>query len=403
MVEYSGGEPQALLDTYPYAGVTSKSAEPSPALRPVSSLFKFMATAAYNFADHVELALLADQFNNDLSHDRQAEIRSWVQHNTICTNLQVPPYNPELADTMTLGELAQIGINDPGTQMVDVKSIKNLAYGDQGIIKPKKSPGDGFTHYRMLEPLGITYLADPDGGDPTHPANSSGRHRNYFLQMLLHAAGVDWDDAKNVKIYVTRKVARSHAEFSGCMLVANSGPSGPRKQSALERNGYTLSSRGVNISSSAGIIRTYQGFAKVNDYPDLFGMLVAMLKEENDPATKATTLQDVFDTAKRAYGFVYRLNTENRNAIKRIFVTDAPAVLETAKQLAESYGEIEAEIAGTPSPLPTKTRIAQRFADQLAEIWEVAAKEHQNEVEVAKAKINALQSSITLLEENFVS
>ena len=362
-----------------------------------------MATAAYNFANHNELALLADQFSNDLSHDRQAEIRSWVQHDTICTNLQVPPYNLELADTMTLGELSQIGINDPGTQMVDIKSIKNLAYGPQGIIKPKKAPGDGFSHYRMLEPLSITYLADPDGGQPTHPANSSGRHRNYFLQMLLHAAGVEWEDAKNVNIYVTRKVARSHAEFNGCMLVANSGPSGPRKQSSLERNGYTLSSRGVNISSSDSIIRTYQGFAKVNDYPDLFGMLVAMLKEESEPATKAAALQDVFDTAKRAYGFVYRLNTDNRTKIKRILVTDAPSVLDAAKQLAENYSEIEAEIAGKTSPLPTKTRISQRFADLLAEIWEVDAKEHQNEAEVAKAKINSLQSSITILEENFVS
>jgi len=111
----------------------------------------------------------------------------------------------------------------------------------------------------------------------------------------------------------------------------------------------------------------------------------------------------VFDTAKRAYGFVYRLNTENRTAIKRIVVTDAPLVLDAAKQLAEKYSLIEADIAATPSPLATKTRIAQHLADGLAEIWEVSAREHQNEVEVAKAKINALQSSITVLEENFVS
>jgi hypothetical protein len=141
----------------------------------------------------------------------------------------------------------------------------------------------------------------------------------------------------------------------------------------------------------------------VNDYPDLFGMLVAMVKEEADPATKAGTLQDVFDTAKRAYGFVYRLDTENRTAIKRILVTDAPSVLDAAKQLAEKYTTIEAEVSATPSPLPTKTRIAQQLADELAAIWEVSAKEHQNEVEVAKAKIDALQSSITILEESFVS
>ena len=366
-------------------------------------LFNFMASAHYDFRDHSELEALADQFASDLTSDRQSEIRSWAEHDTICTNLQVPPYNSDKSDTMTLGELSEIGVNDPGTQMVDVKSIKNLAYGPQGIIKPSKAPGDGFTNYRMLEPLGITYLADPDGGAPTHPANSSGRHRNYFLQMILHASGVSWEDIKKVSIYVNRKVARSHAEFSGCMLVANSGPSGPRKQSALERNGYTLSSRGVDISSSTSIIRTYQGFAKVNDYPDLFGMLVAMVKEETEPAAKATLLQDVFDTAKRAFGFVYRLNTENRTAVKRIFVTDAPVVLEAAKQLAEIYGSIEADVASKPSPISSKTRIAQQLADELASIWDVSAKEHQNEAEVAKAKIESLQSSITILEENFVS
>lgn len=362
-----------------------------------------MANAAYRYSDHIELALLVDQFTNDLSHDRQAEIRSWVQHNTICTNLQVPPYNLTTADTMTLGELAEIGVNDPGTQMVSAKSIKNLAYGDQGIIKPKKPPTDDFNYYRMLEPLTITYLEDKNGGEPTHPANSSGRHRNYFLQMLLAAAGVDWEDAKNVDIYVSRKVARSHDEFSGCMLVANSGPSGPRKQSALERNGYTLSSRGIDISSSGSIIRTYQGFAKVNDYFDLFGLLVAMIKEEADPSTKATTLQDVFDTSKRAYGFLYRLDSDNRTQIKRTMVTDPTVVLGAAKQLAEIYGSLEAEIAKTPSPLPTKTRIAERLADELAKIWDVSPREHKNEVEVAKAKIEALQSSITMLEESFVS
>jgi hypothetical protein len=353
-----------------------------------------MTNSVYDFREHRELVALCERFADALSTDRKSDLQLWCDKNTLKENLQVPPFNTLTAETMTLGELADIGKNDPGAQRIDVRSIEGLGFGPQGIVKPQKSPGDESSSYRLLDFPKVIYLQRGDEA-PSHPANASGRHRNYFIQMLLHAAGVAWEDAMEQELWVIKQVCRSHSEFGASMLVANAGGNGPRKQPPVEKLGYGLTTIGIDISTVSTLIATYQGLAKVSHYPDVFGMAVALAAIE---AHETTDVSRVFDVAKRAFNFAYKASGDNRSGVKRVFVTEPALLRDTVVRLAEALPGIEDAVSHEASPIPAKTRMAEQLSDELASLWSLLPRDHAETAEVAKAKIEALESSIETLK-----
>ena len=362
---------------------------------PCSFASILLTSSAYDFRQHRELVQLSDRFAADLSQDRKDDIQLWCSKGTLKSNLQVPPFNIDTAETMTLGGLAELGVNDPGAQRIDVGSIEGLAYGPQGIIKPKQPPLDEGSSYRLLDLPKVIYM-QRDGEAPSHPANASGRHRNYFVQMLLHACGVSWDDAMEQELWVIKQVCRSRSEFGASMLVANAGGNGPRKQPPVEKLGYSLTTIGIDITTVSSLIATYQGLAKVSHYPDVFGMAVALAAlEANDGAADASR---VFDVAKRAFNFVYKASADNRNGVKRVMVTEPAMLRDSVVRLAEALPAIEDAVAQEASPIPAKTRMAEQLSDELASLWSLLPRDHQPVDEVAKAKIEAHKSAIESLK-----
>lgn len=353
-----------------------------------------MTNSPYDFRNHDDLVTMAATFADALSSDRKDELKLWCEKGTLRENLQVPPFNPATAETITLGELAELGKNDPGAQRIDLRSIEGLAFGPQGIIKPKTPPVDDYNSYRMLDFPKVIYMqrgTEP----PSRPANASGRHRNYFLQMLLHASGVDWATAMKQELWVTKQVCRSRSEFGAQMLVANAGGNGPRKQPPVEKLGYSLTVVGIDIADLASLIATYQGLAKVTHYPDVFGMAVALAATESQDDADVSR---VFDVAKRAFNFAYKANPENRGSVKRVFVTEPALLRETVTELATQLQTIEESVAREPSPIPAKTRMAEQLSDELANAWGLLPRNHADTSEVAQAKIQTLKSSIEALK-----
>ena len=347
-----------------------------------------MALSAYDFRDHPELVALADEFAAAIPVDKKETVQNACLYGNFAKNMQLPPYNPETADTMTLGELARLGEND-NNQRLDVKSIRNLGFGPQGIITRGKAKSD----LRLLEMPRVLYRKEGAGEHATFvdPANAAGRHRNYFLQMYLHACGVDRETAMSQKLWVTIQVADSRDEFAAAMLTANAGPCGPRTQAAVEKVGYSLAAKGMAIGSAAELLASYPGVAKVNDYPDVFGTLAVLVGDESDPAK-------VFDVCKRAYNFVYKASPDNRPPIKGIFVGESARLLETVKGLMDEYEGICADISAQPSKIPAKTRIAEKLSDLLAHSWALQSKTHATEAEVASKKLADLKVEIRSLE-----
>lgn len=347
-----------------------------------------MALSSYDFRDHPELVALAEEFAAAIPLDKKETVQNACLYGNFAQNMQLPPYNTETADTMTLGELAKLGEND-NNQRLDVRSIRNLAFGPQGIITRGKAKSD----LRLLEMPRVLYRQEGEGDHATFvdPSNASGRHRNYFLQMFLHACGVDRETAMSQKLWVTIQVANSRDEFAAAMLTANSGPCGPRTQAAVEKVGYGLAAKGMAIDSADALIASYPGIAKVNDYPDVFGTLAVLLSDEADPAK-------IFDVFKRAYSFVYKACADNRAPIKQIFTLEQSRLLETVKTMVEQYEGICAAVSAQPSKIAAKTRIAEKLSCLLADAWNVQNKSHASEQEVASKKLADLQAEIRSLE-----
>lgn len=349
-----------------------------------------MTLSAYDFQNHPELVALAEEFAAAIPLDRKDDIQNACQYGNLAANIQLPPFHPETAETMTLGELAELGKNE-NNQRLDVKSIRNLGFGPQGMITRGKTKSD----LRLLEMPRVLYRQEGEGEHArfVDPANASGRHRNYFLQMYLHACGVDRATAMKQKLWVTIQVACSRDEFAAAMLTANAGPCGPRVQAPVEKIGYGLNAKGVVTSSVTDLMNSYPGVAKVNDYPDVFGALAVLVGEDlgGDPAK-------IFDVFKRAYSFVYKASSENRAPIKQIFTLEATRLLETVKQMVEQYEDICADVSACSSKIPAKTRIAEKLSDLLAKSWKVQSKCHATEAEVAAKKLADMQGQIRSLE-----
>ncbi len=349
-----------------------------------------MTLSAYDFQNHPELVELAGEFAAAIPLDQRDNIQNACQYGNLAANIQLPPRNPETAETMTLGELADLGKNE-NNQRLDVRSIRNLAFGPQGMITRGKSP----SALRLLEMPRVLYRQEGEGEHArlVDPANASGRHRNYFLQMYLHACGVDRATAMSQSLWVTVQVAGSRDEFAAAMLTANAGPCGPRVQAPVEKVGYGLNAKGVVTSSVTDLLNSYPGVAKVNDYPDVFGALAVLVGEElgGDPAK-------IFDVFKRAYSFVYKASAENRAPIKQIFTLESARLLETVKTMVGAYEDICAEVSSKPSKIPAKTRIAEQLSDLLAKSWKVQNKSHATEAEVAAKKLADMQGQIRSLE-----
>ena len=118
-----------------------------------------MALSAYDFRDHPELVRIAEEeFAPAIPLDKKETIQNACEYGNFAENMQVAPLNPDKAETMTLGELAKLGEND-NNQRLDVKSIRNLGFGPQGMITRGKQKSD----LRMLEMPRVLYRQEGEG------------------------------------------------------------------------------------------------------------------------------------------------------------------------------------------------------------------------------------------------
>jgi hypothetical protein len=355
-----------------------------------------MAANSYDFRNHPELVALAEEITAALPLDVKEDFRVSCEEDCLRIRLQVPPLNPDCCEIATLQEMADFGHNDPGAQRVDTNAIRNLAFGAQGII----TNGKKLSQLRMLDMPKIVYrqraathgfgaTVEPDVGTA---ANASGRHRNYFIQMLLHACGVERELAMSQKIWVVKQIVRDREEFSATMLTANAGPCGPRVQKAVEKMGYILTAIGVDITDLSTLMATYQGFAKVSHYPDLFATGTVLAAAEDIDAAF------YFDVAKRAYNFIYKADSENRAPIKNVFVLQPAKLREALELAAAQIPGIKSQVAREASPIPAKTRIAEILSDQLAELLDVIPRQHPTPDQVIISKLAVAREKTVELE-----
>lgn len=297
------------------------------------------------------------------------------------SRVQCSPLNGDNHSYMTMQELAEIRFNDPGHQQIDNKAVEKLFFGAYGFIKHSKMPDRDIINKLVIPPRII--LFENSQGKSECPANGSGRHRNYALQMLCAASGVSWEDTMKQKIWVDKTIVSNKSEFEMAMTVSNGAG---RKQSRMELTSYNLSTAGVSVDDAEQIIDTRFNVKK-NQWPDFFANLVMQYVPKHSEHYK----KDFFNRSRTAWYKTYRLNDINKNRLEDIYDNQPSVLQEIAKNIGENlYMIYQLEHKNTPKAVKRlTTRLNEATVDQICiaanlekPVWETKQELIQKKLEL---------------------
>jgi len=328
----------------------------------------------YDFRDHPSLNVLVEEAKAAMTEDQRIVISYACNNHKLCNVAQFPPFDTENAYQMTLGELSELGTNDPGIQQMDLKALQRLLFGDYGLITHKKVKGAAANDLcKIAERLNIVYIQPEPTINPEHPAIASGRHRNYALQMLCHAAGVPWELAMEQPIWVNKTIARNQSEFTMMMTLANGQQA--RRQSAAELKSFDLTKRGVQINDIGNLVASRLQ-ANQTQMADVIATGVQMgLNTEHINQSGY-----IWDRTKTAWTKACRISPNHKNALVKAFKEDGDQIRSLMSSLSiEVIDIMERESSQLSSKTP-RERVNEGLADAICEFfdlpkttWETAA------------------------------
>ena len=94
----------------------------------------------YDFrTQNTTLGAIVERARAEITEEQRITIQSACRNHRFCYRVQFTPFARDDQHVMTLGQLADLGINDPGVQRIDPKAIERLLLGDYGMIRHKKN------------------------------------------------------------------------------------------------------------------------------------------------------------------------------------------------------------------------------------------------------------------------
>ena len=272
------------------------------------------------------------------------------------TRVQCAPLNGSSHTFMTMQELSEIKINDPGNQQIDYKAIEKLFFGHYGLLKHTKIPDLDIINKLVIPPRIILFRNNQ--GQSESPANGSGRHRNFALQMLCAAAGVTWENTMRQKIWVDKTVVSTNSEFEMAMILSNGAG---RKQSQMELTAFNLNTSGVSSDDAEQIIDN-----RFNVKKEKWSHLFANLVMQYVPLHSHNSKKEYFSRAKTGWYKTYRLNDISKNKLNDIYENQPKTFQEIAKNLGENMHIIVArEFKNTTAIKKLTFRINEAVVDQI--------------------------------------
>jgi hypothetical protein len=187
---------------------------------------------SYEVKNYPELQPLIEKAKKHLESDKKfvEELGQSVFQNTFDINHQIK--KDVQARKITIGELCQSYKYETTTQQIDPKSVSDILFGSDGLIRKK---GGGRFPYLMED----IEVADVKTGsfDFDGPIISSGRNRVLALQILLLAAGASEEQVKNCELRVNSVKMSSHEELQRRIISANTGSRTFSRAEIREREG----------------------------------------------------------------------------------------------------------------------------------------------------------------------
>lgn len=305
--------------------------------------------------------------------------------------VQCEPSNSHQHPYMTMKQLSEIKANDPGEQQIDYKAIEKLFFSNYGFLKHKKIPDMDIVNKLVIPPRIILFKGNT--GQIERPANGSGRHRNYALQMLCIASGVEWEDIMKQKIWVDKTVVSNNFEFEMAMVLSNGAQC--RKQSKMELTSFSLTTAGISTDDAEQILDNRFNLKKAQ-WPDLFANLVM----QYIPSHKENNKKDYFGRARTGWYKTYRLSDENKNKLIDIYENEPFQLQSIAQDLGQNMHIIhDQEYKNSHAVKNLTNRINERVVDQICVAANLDKPKWQTKEELQKKKLESLHQQTDLLQK----
>lgn len=153
-------------------------------------------------------------------------------------------------ERISIGELCQSYQYEVVQQQIDPEAVERILFGPDGLVR---KAGGGRSPY-LMEDIEVAFIKD--GFKKIGPVISSGRNRLLALQIMLHAAGAEYDEIKDIKIRVSEIHVMDKEELQRRIISANTGSRSFSRAEIRERMG---SSGGVQLITRQTIEATIAG------------------------------------------------------------------------------------------------------------------------------------------------
>jgi len=345
----------------------------------------------YDFRQEMELlSPILERAQKSLSEEQKITIQSACRNHRFSSRVQFLPMGED-QHVMTMQDLSDLGLNDPGIQGTDWKAIDRLLFGNYGMIEHKRLNIGSDSIGRIGErPLIVYFQPDPDD-EPQKPANAAGRHRKLAWQILMHVAGVDWTLAMEQPMWVDKTIARNKDEFSMLMSLANGSES--RKQPPAELKSYDLTRRNVRIDDLDRLVST-----RLAATQGQFGDVIATGTTMTIKPDYADQAVYIFDRVKTSWTKASRISHEHKNRMVDAFKTDSSQITKLIQTLGEQVGSFVDEESERNSAKTIRERVNERTTDTICSFFNLCSGEWSNDQEAAAKALANLSTKQRQLE-----
>lgn len=336
----------------------------------------------YDFRRELDrLGPLVERAKSAIREEQRITIAAACRNRKFAYRVQFTPFCLAEQHVMTMQQLSDLGLNDPGLQRIDPKAIERLLFGDYGLIEHKKL-GRPDTIGKIGERPVIVYFQSDEDSEPEKPANASGRHRNFAWQILATACGVSWEDLMDQPMWVDKTIARDKDEYTMMMQLANGAQA--RKQPPLELKSYDLTRRGIAISNIGNLVATRLA-AQQGQFGDVIAAGAVMSLDES----REDQSSFIYDRVKSSWTKAQRLSPEHKKRLIETFKTDGDQIKALMADLGGKVGSvIDAESERT-SAKPMRERINEGITDLICRFFGLPVGEWLTDEDVArKALLN---------------
>ncbi len=339
----------------------------------------------YDFRAETALNALIERARAEITEEQRITIQSSCRNHRFCYRVQFTPFSKGDQHVMTMAQLSELGINDPGVQRIDPTAIERLLFGEYGMIRHKKNSDIAKDAVGKIgERPVIVYFQQDDDSAPERPANASGRHRNFAWQILATAAGVDWELVMEQPIWVDKTIARNKSEYTMMMTLANGQQS--RKQPAIELKSYELTKKMVNIDDLSNLVATRIN-ATQGQFADVIATGSSMALAESYTGDQSY----IWDRVKSSWTKATRISPTHKKTLVEAFKLDGDTIKTLIQSIGQQAPDIIDEESERTSAKALNTRVIEKVTDLICDHFSLERGVWPTDAEVSRKKLENLK------------